>query len=796
MAEVKTRFSIEDNISDRLVNISQHLNKLTSSMERLSNSIDNFANTGARNFAKFQNMASNNFSRLERMSNGAREKLLSDINSINQAPIKDKVFNVRANIPNIDTSINYNKPATSFRPYTISGGMLPEFDIKTPKITPHQTFMGKVTGLYKTGVGKIMGSLNKLSGIYFGARALLEASSLFFQISDKVVNIDAKLNLITNTAEVKDQLKKELQNISTSLGVSYLDFSDNAIKMRMLTGETFKSNQELVRFNELMQKMFRISGSTIDESKAAMLQLTQALAANKLQGDEYRSMLRNAPMLIEAITKQMGIPRSELKKMSSEGKITADVIKNAMFSMADDLDTKFNKLPKQWSQIGNMLKNRFIIAGESVLIFLNKLANSKVFMGLINGLCIVLQGLGIVLQGLLTVAEGVYNALSPLGGIVLDVAMACGVLYATIQLLLAITKLHVLWESISTAVTGLWSSAQVFLNTQLATTTGLIATIEALLAPFIGGAALVIVVIVAILAAIKGLQAYLNKTYKMNISYLGVLMGVITLLGACVLNVVFYICNLVVRGSKFIHNALMKLLDSVATAIKNVFVGVCQFIANVIGKAINGIKWLVEKVDSVAGTNFASKIGNVGNALANYKGNYGATHMFSNNFKFIGEEVKYIDLKDGFKFGANLGNKMTDAIKKQYKKMTSLSGGNNFSPKSLVNSLGGGTSGNVGGVGKALKNPNGAKLDRIGDNTEKLADNTEEWKEDLKLLKDMAHRDVVNSIATPTINVVVNSENHINGQDNTEFSVDKIIHNLTEKLADEVQNSLLGVVNR
>lgn len=261
-----------------------------------------------------------------------------------------------------------------------------------------------------------------------------------------------------------------------------------------------------------------------------------------------------------------------------------------------------------------------------------------------------------------------------------------------------------------------------------------------------------------------------------------------------------YICNLVVRGSKFIHNALMKLLDSVATAIKNVFVGVCQFIANVIGKAINGIKWLVEKVDHVAGTNFASKIGNVGNALANYKGNYGATHMFSNNFKFIGEEVKYIDLKDSFHFGANLGNKMTDAIKKQYKKMTSLSGGNNFSPKSLANNLGGGTGGATGGatggVGKALKNPNGAKLDRIGDNTEKLVDSTEEWKEDLKLLKDMAHRDVVNSIATPIINVVVNSENHINEQDNTEFSVDKIIHNLTEKLADEVQNSLLGVVNR
>ena len=98
MAEVRTRFSVEDNISDKLTRISQLIDKLTSSIYKLSSSIDNFANVGANNFTRFQNVASRTFNKIQQVSDSSREKLLSDINKINSTPIKDKVLNVKTHI--------------------------------------------------------------------------------------------------------------------------------------------------------------------------------------------------------------------------------------------------------------------------------------------------------------------------------------------------------------------------------------------------------------------------------------------------------------------------------------------------------------------------------------------------------------------------------------------------------------------------------------------------------------------------------------------------------------------------
>jgi len=795
MAEVRTRFSVEDNISDKLTRISQLIDNLTSSIYKLSGSIDNFANVSANNFTRFQNVASKTFNKIQQVSDSSREKLLSDINRINSTPIKDKVLNVKTHIdtPSLDNLINYNKASSVYQPFNT------KLDIKIPELEPHKNFMSRLQNVYRNGVGNITGFLSKLNTTYFAARALLDAGQVFFEISDKVVNIDAKLNLITDTKGAKEQLQKSLQAVSNNLGVNYLDFSDNAIKMKMLTAETFKSNQELVRFNQLMQEMFRISGSTTDEAKSAMLQLTQALAANKLQGDEYRSMLRNAPMLIEAITKEMGVPRSELKKLSSEGKITAEVIKNAMFSMADDLDNKFKKLPKQWSQIGNIISNKLIISLQKVLVFLNKVGNSKVVMGIINGFGAILQVIGMVIVGLLTIVDLFYNALHPVVGVLLDIAIALGIVYGLLLLKIGAEKLAAIWDGICGAVATAWGWAQAFLNGQLTIT-------NVLLEGLVGGGVAavsainwIVAAIVAVLVAIRILQVWLIKAKNMYVTYIGALVGCFTALCACVGNVLIFIANMMIKFSNLVLDGLEGLLNGIASVIKVIFNAIAQVITNIVGMALKGLSTLLAKVDKVAGTNLAGKLGGVAVKMIKYRADFGFSHFGTKVFgkqNRTGHETGYLNIKNSFLKGVEWGNKGSEWLGKGIKNFFGYDDKGIDTPKNIADQLKN-ISGNVNkGVGQQLKNPNGGKLDKIENNTGKIAESTEEWKEDLKLLRNIASRESINEITRPILNVTVKAETNIHHKEETEFSVENMINKLVDRLSTEVENGLLGVVNK
>lgn len=138
----------------------------------------------------------------------------------------------------------------------------------------------------------------------------------------------------------------------------------------LLAGDAFKSNDEMIAFSELMQKAFTRSGASIQEQTAAMYQLTQAMAAGRLQGDEFRSIMENASILAQAIEDYMhnvmGV-KGTLKDMSAEGLITADVIKNAMFSAADDIENKFKEMPMTFGQIGTIVGNTLLQTFEPVL---------------------------------------------------------------------------------------------------------------------------------------------------------------------------------------------------------------------------------------------------------------------------------------------------------------------------------------------------------------------------------------------------------------------------------------------
>lgn len=218
------------------------------------------------------------------------------------------------------------------------------------------------------------------SSIAFGVAAGNAMTSLIGKVGELVQKIpgigdaytltQARLGLIVQEGEnVADVNEKIYQSAQAARG-SYIDTASTVSKLGLLAGDAFSSTDEIIQFAELMNKSFQVGGASIEEQTSGMYQLTQAMAAGKLQGDEFRSIMENAPMLAQAIADFTGKSKGELKEMSSEGTITADIIKNALFAASDDINSKFEEIPETWGSAMQKVQNQLYMAFGGVVSYI------------------------------------------------------------------------------------------------------------------------------------------------------------------------------------------------------------------------------------------------------------------------------------------------------------------------------------------------------------------------------------------------------------------------------------------
>ncbi|GKU79854.1 tape measure protein [Paenibacillus sp. L3-i20] len=193
--------------------------------------------------------------------------------------------------------------------------------------------------------------------------------------SDSYVNSLARIDMINDGLQTTAELQNKIFAAADRSRGSYTDMAGVIGKMGVLAKDAFKSNDELVAFSELMQKSFRVSGASTMEQQSGMYQLSQAMASGKLQGDEFRSIMENAPMLAQAIAKFTGKSMGDLKKMSAEGTITADIIKGAMFSAADDINAKLDSMPKTFGDISNQIRNTALKSMGPAILKISEMLN-------------------------------------------------------------------------------------------------------------------------------------------------------------------------------------------------------------------------------------------------------------------------------------------------------------------------------------------------------------------------------------------------------------------------------------
>ncbi len=186
-------------------------------------------------------------------------------------------------------------------------------------------------------------------------------------LSDTMTSTTARLDLMNDGLQSTADLQNMIFLSAERSRGSYQDTADAVSKLGLMAGDAFSSSEEIIAFTERLNKQFTIAGTDASGISVAMLQLTQAMGSGVLRGEEFNSILEQAPNIIESIATYMDVPKGALKDLAGEGKITADIVKNAMFATAEETNAKFNSMPKTFSQIATSVQNTALMAFQPVL---------------------------------------------------------------------------------------------------------------------------------------------------------------------------------------------------------------------------------------------------------------------------------------------------------------------------------------------------------------------------------------------------------------------------------------------
>ena len=318
-----------------------------------------------------------------------------------------------------DSNINVRISADSTEAQSAINKVANKLSTDIPKgVSEAGSKVAKEAASIRDEIKSIMTQVNKglqfagaVTGISLAATAVKDIAAAATQTADQLTSVRARINLINDgtqtTAEIMDKVFDAAQR---SRG-SYVDMADSVAKLNMLAKDAFSSNDEAIMFVEQLNKQFKVSGASIEESSAAMYQLTQAMAAGKLQGDEFHSIMENAPMLAQSIAQEMGLTVGQLKDMSSQGLITADIIKEALFNSAEETNAKFAEIPMTFAEMGQSIQNEMLLAFQPVLEQLSTIPQNGDFQAFVQGVGVAIRAMAATASASIGIISASFNGL-------------------------------------------------------------------------------------------------------------------------------------------------------------------------------------------------------------------------------------------------------------------------------------------------------------------------------------------------------------------------------------------------
>lgn len=251
---------------------------------------------------------------------------------------------------------------------------------------------------------------NKLESV---ATSVKEAFNIekIIGLSDQMVQTSARLNLMNDGMQTSKELQDMIFRSAQSSGTAYQTTADRVAGLSSNVRDVFNSTAETVDFAELVSKQFAIAGASTEDTNSAFSKLTQSLSSGVMRGDELNSIFAEAPNMIQTIADYLSVPVDTLNDMAAGGQLTAEVVKNAMISATDDINNKFNSMPMTWEQVGNTIKNQGLMAIQPILEKFSEIANNPSFQEFAAGIVYAISNIASVIGWLLGLAIPVANAI-------------------------------------------------------------------------------------------------------------------------------------------------------------------------------------------------------------------------------------------------------------------------------------------------------------------------------------------------------------------------------------------------
>ena len=614
------------------------------------------------------------------------------------------------------------------------------------------------------------GLWGKLKGIAATVGGLA-ATKKILGLSDTLASTKARLNLIVDDGGSVGELEKKIMASAQRSRSLYFDTASAVASMGSNAKAAFNGTDEIIAFMEQINKQFVIGGASAQGQSAAMLQLTQAMAAGALRGEELNSILENAPGIARAIESYMGIAEGSIKSYAEQGLITAEVVKNAMFAAADETNAKFESMPKTWAQIWTSMQNKALSIFAPILTKINQIGNSERFTqvtdGIINGLAGIASVATWVLDLLIGGAALVVDNWSWLSPIIYGVAGALLVYYGYLGLVrageLALAGVH----AVVAVAKGIMAAATMLVTgatwAQVSAQWGLNGAMYA--CPIVW----IIILIIALVALFYAAVAAVNKFAGTSVSATGLICGAFMAALAFIGNIFIALWNLVVDVFVMIYN----LVGTVANFIGNVFndpVGaVCRLFFDLADTVLSVLQALASAIDTIFGSNLAGSVQGWRDSLGGW-----VDSTFGKGEEVM-EKLNADDMKLGrFEYGAafDMGYEFGQGVE------DTVGGLFDFS---AMDSLGAADGLDAFNLGNTLDGIYGNTGDTAG-NTAAMSDALDIADEDLAYLRDIAEREAINRFTTAEIHVEQHNENHISSDTDLDGIMDAWANDFAEKL--------------
>lgn len=597
-------------------------------------------------------------------------------------------------------------------------------------------------------------------------------------ISDELVQTTSRLNMMNDGVQTTAELVNMVYAAAQDARGSFSQMADVVARFGNNAKDAFSSSEEVVAFADLIQKQMTIAGASTQEAANAELQLSQALGSGVLRGDELNSIFEQAPNLIQNIADYLDVPIGKIREMAADGELSADVVKAAIFSAADDINSKFNEMPMTWGQMWQSMQNTALIAFQPVLQRLNDLANSEAFQTFIQGAIEAMATLANILLNVFEVAASVgafigdnWSIIAP---IIYGVIAALGAYLAIMGIVNAITAISAAIDATKAAAdalaagqTFLWTVQQYGLNAALAA------------CPITW----IIVLIIALIAIIFAVCNAIAKMTGIANSGFGVITGGVNVVIQFFKNLGLTVANIALG----IGNAIAALASNMMTAFHNAICSIQSWFYNLLSTALSVIEGICAALNklpfvefdysgiSSAADDYAAK---ASEAAGNKEDYQSISDAFNEGFTTF-DAFQDGWASDAFNAGAAWGDGVAD-------KVSNFSLSDVFGQTDIPN-VGDYTS----GFSDAIANSGvGDGIGNIDDNTGKIKDSLDITEEDLKYLRDIAEQEAINRFTTAEINVDMSGmQNTVNSGDD----IDGFMTKLTDSVNEAVDNMTEGV---